>query len=375
MDSSINYDVVVLGGGPAGCATGLALRQQGIEKVLVVESGDYQTLRIGESIPPDTRVLMEQLGILADFLEEKHEPCLGSCASWGNNRLGYNDFLYNPHGYGWHLDRRRFDAFLARKTLARGVELSIQTRAEKCDHMINQEGFLIKLKRLDKQTNIVRARFIVDATGTHAHIARWLGAKKIIFDQLLCFCAYFEVPPSCSTCSQLTVLEAVEYGWWYAAKLPNSRLATLVATDSINNKKLTLHKINNWLSHLKATKYLSKLVAECSFIEGSSMICTAPSFLLSQAVGNGWLAVGDAASAYDPISSQGIYKALLESLYAAKVIAAYLAGNTGQLNEYQSNLSKRYDEYLENRRYFYGIEKRWSDSSFWKRRQEITYQL
>ena len=122
---SREYDVAILGGGPAGCATALALRQQGISRILVVESGFYQNIRVGESIPPDTRVLLEKLGIWSDFLKEEHEPCLGSCSSWGHDRLGYNDFLFNPHGNGWHLDRRRFDALLARKAEETGVTLSL----------------------------------------------------------------------------------------------------------------------------------------------------------------------------------------------------------------------------------------------------------
>jgi 2-polyprenyl-6-methoxyphenol hydroxylase-like FAD-dependent oxidoreductase len=112
---------VVLGGGPAGCAAALALRRSGTGTVVVVESGTYGAERIGESIPPATRRLFARLGLLEAFEREGHEPCYGSCSSWGGDVLGYNDFTVSPDGSGCHLDRRRFDAFLARCATEAGV--------------------------------------------------------------------------------------------------------------------------------------------------------------------------------------------------------------------------------------------------------------
>jgi len=82
--------------------------------------------------------------------------------------------------------------------------------------------------------------------------------------------------------------------------------------------------------------------------------------------------VGDAASSYDPISSQGIHKALAEGLQVANVIIAYLGGDADRLQDYQSSVIASFDNYLQIRNYFYGLEIRWPDSAFWKRRQART---
>lgn len=352
------YDVVVLGGGPAGCATALALRRYGTFRTLVVESSDYSGSRVGESIPPDARLLLEQLGIFDDFQNEQHERCLGSCSSWGADDLGYNDFLFNPMGAGWHLDRARFDRFLARKANVRtATPFSGIERA-------NDDGFELRLGT----SEIVSAHFVVDATGRNAVFARQMGAKKVLLDRLTCACAYFALPPQ-STFSRLTMLEAVEYGWWYAAKVPNGQLAVALACDAELMRGDALHERDAWLARLRDTRHLSKALAGSSYIDDSLWVCTAPTFLLDKTEGHRWLAVGDAASAYDPISSQGIYKALSNGLQAAPVIASLLHGRRPDA-DYGASIAGAFGDYLTSRNYFYGTERRWADAPFWKRRTE-----
>jgi flavin-dependent dehydrogenase len=93
--------------------------------------------------------------------------------------------------------------------------------------------------------------------------------------------------------------------------------------------------------------------------------------LLDPPAGTGWLAVGDAASAYDPISSQGIYKALADGLAAAPAIVAWLDGEPGGIVDYRNGVAERFLEYLSIRSYFYGAERRWEGAPFWQRRRSV----
>src|SRR3954464_14196250 len=74
--------VAILGGGPAGCATALALHHQGIGDVLVIEAGNHDAQRIGESIPPDTGLMFRSLGIWDDFVARGTRP------AWAAGRPG-----------------------------------------------------------------------------------------------------------------------------------------------------------------------------------------------------------------------------------------------------------------------------------------------
>ena len=87
------FDVAIVGGGVAGCATALALASKGIRNVLLIDSCHVSTVRVGETIPPDTRVLLDTLGVWDAFRQQGHEVCLGSCSIWGTQDVGYNDFL------------------------------------------------------------------------------------------------------------------------------------------------------------------------------------------------------------------------------------------------------------------------------------------
>lgn len=366
MAGGVAYDVVILGGGVAGCATALALaRRHGISNVLVVESRRYQGPRIGESIPPDSRALLEALGVWADFLGEGHEPCLGSCSSWGSDPLGYNDFLFNPHGSGWHLDRHRFDAFMARQAAASGARffdgsyLRVAERAE-------NSGFRLDLAGNDGRPQTVSARLVVDATGKACRFARQQGAKRQWVDQLLFVVAFCRLPAALEF-PQMTLLEAVEYGWWYGARLPDRRLVLSIAADPAIVRRRGLRDPGVWLEHLAATRHLSAAAGSVE-IDGHGLLTTvAPSFLLDKPSGAGWLAVGDAASGYDPISSQGIYKALSNALIAADTLSACLQGR-GRLSEYDAVIAAGFQDYLQNRNYFYQMETRWPDAPFWRTR-------
>jgi flavin-dependent dehydrogenase len=364
-----DFDVVIVGGGPAGCATALALAEPSSSRILLVEAGRYQTARVGESIPPDTSAVLQALGIWDDFLREGHAPCLGSCSSWGDDALGYNDFLFNPLGYGWHLERQRFDAFLVRKVAERGCAVRQGTRLDGCEGVA--DGFRLRLGGDDGRKHEIRARFVVDASGMRSCVSRSMGASRRFVDQLICVTAYFE-PAGNAGFPGLTMLEAIEYGWWYAARLPTDRIAVAVASEADIIKRKALRHGDGFIAELKRTRHIAPQLAGWRFVDGSQMISAAPSFLLDEVGGNGWLAVGDAASAYDPISSQGIHKALSDGVRAAQAIAAFLQGSTQALDDYRAAMAPRFQHYLEGRNFFYGLEKRWPASPFWTTRQART---
>ena len=83
------------------------------------------------------------------------------------------------------------------------------------------------------------------------------------------------------------------------------------------------------------------------------------------AFGEGWLAVGDSACSFDPISGRGIFSALRRAKSATAAIIARLNGNGDPAVLYASQVRLEYDEYVRQRRLYYSSERRWSEHPFW----------
>jgi len=321
-------------------------------------------MRVGETVPPDTRVLLEKLGLWQRFLTQGHHPTLGSCSSWGSADLGYNDFLMNAHGHGWHLDRKRFDEFLRNSAISAGVAIFVPMKVVGFE-TAGDDAFCLHTVHAERAS--LNARYVVDATGIHSAFARRAGAVQLLTDRLTCVCGFFEASSGASR-SQLAMLEATEEGWWYCAALPNRRVAVMFATDSstVRDHRLTLE--NPWFARLLRTSHIAPRLDGCRLLAGEMATCVAPSFALNRASGARWLAVGDAASCYDPLSSAGIYKALSDGVNAGEAIAAALESASAIPPQYAAAVAADYRAYELHRDDLYRRERRWSDSPFWRRR-------
>jgi 2-polyprenyl-6-methoxyphenol hydroxylase-like FAD-dependent oxidoreductase len=117
-----DYDVAVLGGGPAGAAASITLARAG-RSVVVIEKSLYDRARIGETLPPVARRPLLNLLVWEQFVAAGHLPSSGNLSVWGDEELYQDHFIFNPYGQGWHLDRRRFSAMLAEAARQAGASL------------------------------------------------------------------------------------------------------------------------------------------------------------------------------------------------------------------------------------------------------------
>lgn len=351
-----HYRVAIIGGGPAGSACALTLAQQGVRDVLMVEAGDYSAFRIGESLPPSANRLLHALGLTSAFLEQAHAPCHGSCSYWGSDRRGYNDALMNPLGHGWHLDRARFNRLLAEQAQQRGAALLVGASLV-ASSPAAAGGYDLQLMA-GQQPLRVQADCVVDASGARAVFARQRGSRKIESQPLVCLAMRFAAADAVT--SGLTHLEAVEHGWWYGAQLPDGSLLLSFNSDAATVKEYRLQQPERWLAWLAAAPNTAALVRERVPLAMEVLSFPAPSYCLDLLHGDDWLAIGDAAAAYDPVTSQGMVKAIGNGVAAAEAIAG------GMLEACANAIGADYRRYLVMRQAYYNWEQRWPSSLFWR---------
>lgn len=365
-----SYNVVIIGGGPAGTSCAIALAKQGIQDILVMEAGDYSKFIIGESIPPNSKRILNSLGVFKEFLKENHLPCYGVCSYWGDDKRGYNDTILSPYGHGWHLDRKKFNLFLAKQAQQNGV--IVETNADfKKGVALENGNYQINYTQKDKEMQVI-SKFVVDASGSRSVFAKEQGSVPVQGESLICLGRRFKINDT-DKISSLTRIEAVENGWWYGAKLPNDEMLIAFYTDQETLKQTKLHQVDYWMKALNTTVSIKDGVQETLAIDKNIKGFLAPSFCLDKITGSNWLALGDAASAYDPITSRGIYKSLTDGGYAAACISKILHNETNSLADFEAYISQNYSDYLLERTHYYTSEQRFNKSPFWNKFQQAAF--
>lgn len=312
-------DVLVAGGGPAGLAAAIALGLRGARVTLADPAAGLSDTR-GELLPQGAEAILRRLG-LGEVIARS--VAVSEVASrWGQARLQAHEGLPGLGLHGWGVDRRMLSRIMLERARACGVGIL----AARVGSAARQDGLWhVGLRGTENADGIDGAtgasehcaRYLVDATGRAAAIARRQGATLLQDTDLvaLTWFADGEVPAR-------MLCEAAPDGWWY--QVPCAGGSTLGFVTSAARAR----EIGD-----APEQVLKTAGAGLGLIEprmGGQLVTRrldCRSALLDRLCGPGWLAVGDAAAAFDPISSQGLFNALSAGFFAGNAAADCLAGD------------------------------------------------
>jgi flavin-dependent dehydrogenase len=290
-------------------------------------------------------------------------PCPSIHSAWGDLELRVRDDLFGVWGPSCIVDRAALEHVLAEVAHDCGAALVLGERL----HRIECTASAVSLT-LDSGRSLAAA-FVVDATGRSASVARQLGARLLRSDSLIALqgtllrTAEADVQPS-----RAVVVESAPSGWWYSAAMQDGALAAMYFTDSELLQPTGADAL--WRAAIAASEHTRNRTRGYD-ARGAIQVRPAGSQRLDRAAGDRWLAVGDAAMAWDPLSSSGLTNAILESGNAALTVEAALAGDrAAACAGYADRVRRSFADYLVTRARIYGSVERAADEAFWQQRRQ-----
>lgn len=354
-------DVVVVGGGPAGCAAAIELSRRGYS-VAVLERRRPNHRAHGDTLGPECAPWLQRLRVWDLFQQLRPVPSPGTVCCWENREPAARDHMLSPYGCGWHVDRQRFDSMM-REAAGRAGALIVWTMSP-IRVLPRCQGLWTLLFKGEHGLVELQSRQLIDATGKRRSLLKQFGVRTRKLDCLVGVISVLRSP--CSPDRRL-FLEATQNGWWYYARLPDEQAIVAMLTDGDMAGRLRRNSGRLWHQELQQTRLISALVGNAA--AGSSLsIVSANTSIADSTGGAGWIAVGDAAASLDPLSGQGIYSALRSGCRGAACIHECLAGRLNAVQDFQQWVAEEFAQHIAQQSRYYQRVGDWNESRFWLRR-------
>jgi len=367
--NTIETDVLIVGGGPAGTSTALGLLAYSDLKVTLIERSELNHTRIGEHVSPSLFEILDYLKLNADKIKtEFATPSYGTAMAWGSERVFSMNGIYTTETATYQLDRTNFDFELLKAVAEQGG--IILPRTELVEHSFDGTHWKIVLKHAERGLIHIKTRFLVDASGRSGGLSKRIGIQQERKDKLVGVGAFFQLKKGVHP-EKYQFIESTMDGWWYRSILPGRLMGMTFFTDSDLASSLRLSNRQAWFDHLSKTQHLKKELEQ--YVASASEIWTrqAHSQITSFSDTSNFIVVGDAATSFDPVSSMGIGFAMSSGCSAARAIRKALNENDSDaITTYENDLQRQFDAYWTQRQAIYAREQRWSGEVFWERRRE-----
>lgn len=352
----------MLGGGPAGCGAAIGLARAGA-RVVICERGRAPKFKPGEIVEPTIRMPLSELDLLDSFEMLGSLTLAGSLSLWDSDVPVEFCGMVNAHGHGALIDRQKFEAWLLASALALGVDVVYPATALS----VEQVGNKWKVSWGGKDQRLaVCAPLLIEATGRGPGEVGY--SRRSVKDRLVALMWYSPIDEA--TRDQRLLIESAQHGWWYAAILPGHRAVLSFMTDADLLPRTHAARHAYLDDQLAATKIMREhrkgMLAPLQFRS-----YPANSSLRDVIGGSNWVAVGDAAATYDPLSGHGVSVALAKGASIARLLT--INGDLHRVvGTYADAERAAFFTYLRDRDRTYARAARSKRSTFWTRRSGVS---
>lgn len=328
--SKSDYDVIVIGGGPAGSAAATLVAQAG-RRALLLERRETIPFKIGESLIPATYDTLKRLGML-DKLRRSRFPKKHSVQFFSGNGKASAPFYFHEtdpseRSQTWQVLRSEFDTLMLENARENGVEVR-QGAAVKEILFDGDQAVGVAADLGDGEVRDLSCRVVIDATGQRSLLARRLKLRQP--DPCLRMAAIFthfegaQRDPGIDEGATLILQTRGNTSWFWYIPLPDDRVSVGVVgpIDTL----ITGRQGN-------PQRTFDEEVARCPGLEPrikearqamDVRVLNDFSYTSEKMAGDGWVLAGDAFGFLDPIYSSGVLLALRSGEMAADATLAAL---------------------------------------------------
>ena len=326
-----SFDVVVVGGGPAGAALATFCQRAG-HRCLVLERSVFPRYHIGESVIPHTYGTLERLGLLA-ALQASSYPKKYSVRFIPESGQDVDPFYFSetidgPGSQTWQVERSTFDQLCLDNAAASGVEVRMRARVEQV-LFEDDRAVGVRVQNPLESPQDIGARVVVDASGRSTILGSQLDLKGPVAGlKKMSIWSYYKGGKRLQGIDEgeTTAIIIPQRGWFWYIPLPEDRVSVGVVAspdylqrDSSNYQEIFDHEIELCVP-------VAERLAQAERVDKVRGIPEL-AYRNRQTAGAGWIMIGDAAAFLDPIYSSGLFLALASAEMAAESICGALSSD------------------------------------------------
>lgn len=325
-----------------------------------------KTTTPGEIISQDVRFALSSLNLWTAAQELFPLRVQGRISVWGGEATELDATLDALDGEIL-LERKDFARFLRDAAVTQGVQLVNDACHLRADTSHSSPSLSWSDPAGRRRT--AKVDFVIEATGRSGGTAG-LRARHA-FDALVGLLVYPDTTGDGGFGTQFLV-ESAPLGWWYSAPLPGSRSVFALMTDADNLPTGRRARAEFFMRNLQAVPNTRDRYAKTGGRAPDPVVVPSRSSVRLSIGGPNWVAVGDAAVSYDPITGAGVAAAMSKGAAVARLISNEQSFHRA-IAQYANAERETLDQYLRQWTAIYALETRWRRQRFWQRRERVRH--
>jgi flavin-dependent dehydrogenase len=360
--SLFDYDVAVIGGGPAGSSAATMMARAG-HKVILFERDRFPRFHIGESLLASVNDAFDALGVQEKVRAMGFPQKWGATFGTGDGSVEHYAAFAEPGGVPqpqtWQVERARFDEMLLDHAESCGVDVFQGYRV--LDVTCEADGVDVEVSEQLGNRKVTRVKAIVDASGRWGLLARKFNLRvdEPRLANIGFFAHYSGVPrQEGRRAGDIRVIARDDLGWFWLIPI----------SDDLTSVGVVLRRevFETWPS-MTHEAVLQRAIDETLAVaalmrdarrEWPVRVEKDFSYGAKRYAGDRWLLAGDAGSFLDPVFSTGVAIALESGVEAGRAMSEALARDDFGGLRFHSFSTRQRNRYRAYRRFVVGFYSR-----------------